>query len=245
MPTTRSYFISTTPRTGSFLLAHALDSTRIAGRPQEYFDPNYQAVWLERLGISSDAEFFGKILAEGTSPNGVFAAKVHWHQFEYLAGKLRAVHDDGPLLNLLGRTFPDLRYVFLTRRDKIRQAVSFYRAIETNIWWKVRAEAPASWDALPPAPPFNYEQIDHWVTRLADFESSWRRHFELAGVTPFEVAYEDLLGAYESTVLSILRYLELPITNGLPVAPPRLEKQADEISQEWVDRYREMRQASL
>jgi LPS sulfotransferase NodH len=244
MATARSYFISTTPRTGSFLLAHALDSTRIAGRPQEYFDPNFDGLWLERLGISSDAEFFGKILAEGTTPNGVFAAKVHWHQFEYLAGKLRAVHGDGPLFDLLGRTFPDLRYVFLTRRDKVRQAVSFYRAIETKIWWKVRADAPANGDALSPAPPFNYEQIDHWVTRLADFESSWRRHFEKAGVTPFEVAYEDFLGSYETTVVSILRYLELSITDGLTVAPPRLERQADEVTQAWVRRYQEMRQVS-
>ena len=135
MPLNRSYFISTTPRTGSFLLAHALDSTGIAGRPQEYFDPNFEELWLERLGISSDAEFFEKILPEGTTPNGVFAAKVHWHQFEYLARKLRAVHGGGPILDLLRDTFPDLRYVFLTRRDKVRQAVSYYRAIETNIWW--------------------------------------------------------------------------------------------------------------
>jgi LPS sulfotransferase NodH len=242
MPTARSYFISTTPRTGSFLLAHALESTELAGRPQEYFDPNFEALWLERLSISSDAEFFGRILAEGTTPNGVFAAKVHWHQFEYLAGKLRAVHGDGLISDLLGRTFPDLRYIFLTRRDKVRQAVSFYRAIETKIWWTFRAEGPANRPAPPPAPPFDYEQIDYWVTRLADFESSWRRHFERAGVAPLEVVYEDFLGAYDSTVLSILRYLELPITGSLTVAPPRLEQQADEVSQAWVHRYREMRQ---
>ena len=109
MPMARSYFISTTPRTGSFLLAHALDSTGIAGRPQEYFDPNFENLWLERLGISSDAEFFEKVVPEGTTPNGVFAAKVHWHQFEYLAGKLQSVHGDGPILDLLERTFPGLR----------------------------------------------------------------------------------------------------------------------------------------
>jgi LPS sulfotransferase NodH len=241
MPLNRSYFISTTPRTGSFLLAHALDSTGIAGRPQEYFDPNFETIWLERLLISSDVQLFEKILPAGATPNGVFAAKVHWHQFEYLAGKLGAVHGDGPLLSLLGRTFPDLRYVFLTRRDKVRQAVSYYRAIETNVWWSVRTGAMADRGNVAPTPQFNYEQIDHWVTRLSHFESSWRRHFERAGVTPFEVAYEDFLGAYGPTVLSILRYLELPVTEGLSIAPPRLEKQADEVSEMWVRRYREMR----
>jgi LPS sulfotransferase NodH len=240
MPLNRSYFISTTPRTGSFLLAHALESTGIAGRPQEYFDPNFESLWLERLGISLDAEFFAKVLPEGTTPNGVFAAKVHWHQFEYLGRKLQAVHGDGQILDLLKATFPDLRYVFLTRRDKVRQAVSYYRAIATNIWWSVRAESGADRDI--PAPVFDYEQIDHWVSRLWDFELSWRQHFERAGVKPFEVSYEEFMRAYEPTVLSILRYLDLPIADGLRIAPPRLEKQADEVSATWVRRYWQMRQ---
>ncbi len=195
-----------------------------------------------RLGASSDAEFLQRVLAEGTTPNGVFAAKVHWHQFEFLAGKLRAVHGDARMLDLLRRTFPDLRYVFLTRRDKVRQAVSYYRAIETNVWWTVAGDARGLREPAAPPPEFNYELIDDWVTQLSIFESSWRRHFERAGVTPFEVAYEDFLEAYEPTVLSILRYLDLSFTDELGVAPPRLERQADEVSLEWVRRYREMRQ---
>ena len=83
MPMSRSYFISTTPRTGSFLLAHALDSTGIAGRPQEYFDPNFEKDWCVAWA-SADAEYFEKVLPAGTTPNGVFAAKVHWHQFVHL-----------------------------------------------------------------------------------------------------------------------------------------------------------------
>ncbi len=242
MPLNRSYFISTTPRTGSFMLAHALDSTGIAGRPQEYFDPNFENLWLERLGITSDAEFFGKILPEGTTPNGVFAAKVHCHQFEYLAGKLRAVHGDRPILDLLRTTFPDLRYVFLTRRDKVRQAVSYYRAIATNAWWSAHSDSRADRNTPAPPPEFNYEQIDHWVTRLWEFERNWRQHFDQAGVTPFEVSYEEFVANYEPTVLAILRYLELPITEAMGIAPPRLEKQADELSEAWVRRYWEMRQ---
>ena len=93
-----------------------------------------------------------------------------------------------------------------------------------------------------PAPQFDYERIDHWVTRLSNFEWSWRRHFERAGVKPFEVAYEDFVGAYEPTVLAILRYLEIPVAEGLKIAPPRLEKQADLVSEMWVRRYHEMRQ---
>ncbi len=219
MNPSRSYFLSTTPRTGSSLLAEALESTQVAGRPQEYFDPNYEADWLEKLGIRSDAEFFAKVLPAGTTSNGVFGAKVHWHQFEHLVGKLRVVHGEGPLLDLLARAFPDLRYVFLTRRDRIRQAVSYHRAIETNTWRTVAGDEAGGRDASRPPPRFDYERIDHWVTRLSEFEAYWRRHFERAGVRPLEVTYEELVEAHEPTVRSVLGYLELPCRRDIVDSP--------------------------
>jgi len=246
MPIYLSYFISSSPRTGSTLLADALEFTGIAGKPREYFDPNYEKQWLEELKISADTEYFDKILSAGTTPNGVWSAKVHWHQFVHLTTKLRLfqAHNVSDL-ELLRRTFPNLRYVFMTRRDKVRQAVSYCSAIRTGVWWSIRPNANGSGDSPAPtplsAPSFDFEQIDHWVTRLTDFESNWRRHFESLGVEPFEVAYEEFVGAYESTVRAILRYLDLPISAGLKVAPPRLQKQADAVSEEWVQRYRELK----
>ena len=234
-----SYFISTSPRTGGFLLAEALESTRIAGRPREYFDRVFQQNWRETLAVVSDAEYFEKALAAGTTPNDVFGAKVLWHQFEHLLVKLQLIQGNGLSdIELLRRTFPELRYVFLTRRDKIRQAVSYDRAIRSGVWWSISANADQQISEPPvPAPPFSFEKIDDWVTRLTEFESNWRRHFKRIGVEPFEVAYEDLVGSYESTVHTILRFLDLPISEARKVALPRLRKQADEVTEEWVRRY--------
>ena len=123
------------------MLAEALESTGIAGRPREYFDPVFQKKWCESLAIASDAEYFEKALAAGTTPNGVFGAKVLWHQFEHLLVKLRRIQGNGLSdLELLDRTFPDLRYIFLTRRDKIRQAISYDRAIRSGVWWSIADE---------------------------------------------------------------------------------------------------------
>ena len=229
---TLSYFISTAPRTGGFLLAEALESTRIAGRPREYFDKVFQQNWSDGVGVASDAEYFEQALAAGTTPNGVFGAKVLWHQFEHLLVKLRLIQGNGLSdLELLRRTFPELRYVFLTRRDKIRQAISYDRAIRSGVWWSISAHS----DQQSPTPPFVFENIDDWVTRLTEFESNWRRHFKRIGVEPFEVTYEDLAEDYESTVHAVLRYLNLPDSEKCTVAPPRLRKQADAITEEWVE----------
>jgi trehalose 2-sulfotransferase len=240
--TNLSYFISTTPRTGGFLLAEGLQSTTIAGRPREYFDPAFEKQWVACQASTPETEYLEMVMAAGTTPNGVFGAKVLWHQFAHLTAKRRLIEGSGACgVELLRRAFPDLRYVFLTRRDKIRQAISYDRAIRTGVWWSIPTTANGDGHTPVPIaepPPFDFEQIDEWVTRLSQFESSWRRHFQRVGVEPFEVAYEDLAAGYERTVLAILGYLDLPISEGLKVAPPRLEKQADDVTEEWVDRYK-------
>jgi len=243
---TRTYFIATSPRTGGFLLAEALESTRIAGRPREYFDPVFKEHWSSRLAIKSDTEYYENVMTAGTTPNGVFGAKVLRHQFEHLLSKLRLIegHDLSDL-ELLERVFPDLRYVFLTRKDKIRQAVSYDRAIRSGVWWLIPNDAHGT-GAPPPStsaitPPFDFKQIDEWVARLTEFESNWRRHFQRTGIEVFEVAYEDLAETYESTVLEVLRYLDLPVSAGLQVGRPRLQKQADDVTDEWVRCYQELK----
>ena len=95
------------------MLAEGLESTQLVGRPREYFDPEFQRNWCDNLGLSSDAEYFRRALAAGTTPNGVFGAKVLWHQLDNLLAKLRLIQGNGlsdP--DLLARTFPGLRDVF-------------------------------------------------------------------------------------------------------------------------------------
>jgi LPS sulfotransferase NodH len=239
------YFISTSPRTGGFLLAEGLQSTGIAGRPREYFDPLFEKQSRRDHANKPEFDFLESVIAAGTTLNGVFGAKVLWHQFEHFLSTPRQIAGSMACgFELLRRLFPDLRYVFLTRKDKVRQAVSYYRAIRTGVWWSIRASANGNEQSLTQSaerPPFNFEQIDEWVTRLTQFETCWRHHFRRAGVRPFEIAYEDLVRAYESTVLEILGYLDIPMHAGLLVAPPRLQKQADELTEEWIDRYKRLK----
>jgi LPS sulfotransferase NodH len=153
------------------------------------------------------------------------------------------VGDGAGDLELLKRTFPELRYIFLTRRDKVRQAVSYHRAISTGVWWSFRLNTSdhGASRALANFSQSDFEQIDYWVKELTNFESSWRRHFENVRVQPLEVAYEDFVESFESTVLDVLRYLGLPASEGMTIAPPRLQKQADATSEHWVRLYMEMK----
>jgi len=61
------------------------------------------------------------------------------------------------------------------------------------------------------------------------------------GITPFNIFYEDFIQNYEGTVRTILDHLELD-SSSVAIAPPALIKLADDISEEWAQRFREERQ---
>src|SRR5438270_3529957 len=75
------YLICTLPRSGSWLLAEALHSTGIAGRPREYFAPEAKDSFTQQWRLpatSSYIDFIEAAMRTGTTSNGVFGAKTHW-----------------------------------------------------------------------------------------------------------------------------------------------------------------------
>jgi LPS sulfotransferase NodH len=58
---------------------------------------------------------------------------------------------------------------------------------------------------------------------------------------PFTIVYEDFIQEYEKTVRTVLEFLELD-TIGVEIPPPQLAQTADNITEEWVQRFRQERQ---
>jgi trehalose 2-sulfotransferase len=245
-----SFFICHTLRCGSTLLCDALSSTGVAGYPEEYFPERHhpgRAVYVTTAAALKDPEMWqsdwtntpveqclDRALESGTTPNGVFASKVKWFNIPCLRDMLRSLPEGGGLsfAEHLDTLFPNLRYVWVTRRDKVRQAVSLVRARQSTQWTAVSAE---------PQPPvgadYNFHVIDAALRRIVREECAWGEYFTHAGVTPFTIVYEDLVGNYESTVRQLLDHLEIRLPRGYVFPSPLLHKQADQASEEWVARY--------
>ena len=190
-PTLRkTYFICTAPRSGSFLLSDGLTATRIAGRPQEYFDQSFEGYWRERLGIRPEDEYLLKLLNQGTTANGVCGAKVLWYQLKNLVSHLGSTD-----LSIAGmhaavtEAFPNLQYIWLVRRDKVAQAVSYYKAVESDVWW-VTSDVQKKPKSIP---KFDVEQIERHRRLIFDYERGWQEYFRVGGITPYVVVYEDLV----------------------------------------------------
>lgn len=241
-----SYLICCVPRTGSWLLAEALQSIEIAGRPREYFAPEQKNRFYNLWGMSPTADYSGflsRAMTEATTLNGVCGAKVHWYQFNDLLARLRGLPElkDLPLQALLPEVFPNLRYIYLTRRDRIRHVVSYARASDTRIWWDVDPSAGRGRRVLAKTPKFDVGKLDRLFHSFARHQREWRRYFQHCGVTPLEVYYEDFAEDQTAAVHQILEYLKISFPSNMVVRRSRLRKQADALSESWTQRYRHIR----
>jgi trehalose 2-sulfotransferase len=123
---------------------------------------------------------------------------------------------------VLAAAFPGLRYVWLRRDDKLRQAISWWRAAATGQYALAAGQQPAK----PPA--FDRDAISGLVQYAQDCETGWRDWFSANSVQPLQIEYEDLTRDLNHTVRGIAEYLDITLPPGLEPARPRLQRQADD-----------------
>ena len=228
----------------------ALRWSGLPRRPHEYFDPERHANIVERLAFREMPDGAAKpnplwhpdtydqylewALAQGTTPNGVFAAKLMWGYLGDFAQLLRGIDGMGgrPLPELLGRAFPGLRYVQITRQNKIRQAVSLWKAVQTQAWKREAGEEVERSVELV----FSFRAINYLVRLLTAHDASWDAYFLGLGYEPLKITYEELAESTDAVIRRVLVHLGIPAPADLVVEAPRLSVQADELSEEWVRR---------
>jgi LPS sulfotransferase NodH len=59
------------------------------------------------------------------------------------------------------------------------------------------------------------------------------------GVEPMEVVYKEFVEDYAGTVVWLLEGIGVSIPENFAVAEPKMRRQADELSEEWVHLYNE------
>jgi LPS sulfotransferase NodH len=215
-----TYAVCALPRSGSSLLCELLFSTGLAGAPAEYFDSEMRKQLSRRWETKSLDDYLRVLLAKKTGPNGVFGFKAHFFQLDevFPGASLEAA-------------FPGVRYVYITRSDMLRQAISWVRALQTQKWASDH-EVPVRHLEV-----FSREQIDNLIAGVIERERRWEMFFADSGIEPLRVIYEDLVAAPEDTVLAVLGHIGLEQSGSIPVATPTLRRQADELTEEWVGRY--------
>lgn len=236
-----SYLVCGTPRTGSNLLCGLLKSTGVAGHPEELFWHEFEPYWTERWGAADAAGYLDGAIRAGATTNGVFGAKLMWDHLPALFAKLAATHGNHACSDReqLERSFPNLRLIWIWREDTIAQAISLWRAVQTDVWTADEKRAPWSVKRTPMVreAQFDFDRIRDFVIRVQNENAAWRRWFAANRSEPFSIRYEDLVENMEGATRGVLDFLGVELPAGTAIEP-RHTRQADDVSAEWAARYR-------
>lgn len=239
----RAYLIVGNPRSGTTYLASALAATGVLGLPYEYFwdlgrperlDAIQRALGAKGAEDSEYVERINDVFRRGTTPNGVFGAKLFWPDAHQLAERrdlfssgIARTSGSGPIWEIFGR---DVRFV-LIHRNCIRSAISLWKALESNEWHRIGSAPETTGTKL---------STDVWsISALhADQhrgEIGWRSIVAAANRRVLEVSYDDLC----VNLLDVVERISLFMGQDRPplrVAPPLVRlanAETDAIEAEW------------
>jgi trehalose 2-sulfotransferase len=225
------------------LLSEGLAATSVAGRPREWFnvleEQQHRARW--RMDHSSDlsySQYLDLVKARSATANGIRGIKLHYYQFAELPRKMSSIENGTGLTaaQCLASLFPGARHIWLTRRDKARQAISLLIASKTGQWWKLdRPEQETTKENN------DYEFDPHAIALrekvLTASDVKWKTYFEENQLSPLIIYYEDLVSNYAGTITSVLQWLGVPDGEAIQVRPTRLKKQSNTRNDDWLARY--------
>ena len=195
---------------------------------------------------------------QGTTENGVFGAKMMWNYFGDFISLVRNVpqYRDLPLDELMPAVFPDLTFVRVIRANKVRQAISLWKAVQTATWRQNEPQnghyevGPEDTDTPPyktfldehRAPlRFHFGAINHLLGRVLHDEARWDAFFEHVRIRPVLVLYENFASDYVASTESVLEQLDLEVPEGALKLETRMKRQSDGINDDWARRYAELR----
>ncbi|WP_167459254.1 MULTISPECIES: Stf0 family sulfotransferase [Streptomyces] len=138
------------------------------------------------------------------------------------------------LLNLaFGRT----RFVCLRREDVLAQAVSWLRAEQTDTWYIGGNGEIGGNGGRGQLPVFDADRIGELVQIIDEHNAAWEAWFATCGISPLRVRYEELDTDMAGVTEGILTFLGLSSPDGRAIVP-RHKRQADELNDQWIERYR-------
>jgi trehalose 2-sulfotransferase len=269
-PTT-SYLICATPRSGSTLVCDILRATGVAGAPTEYFhawlqvhrEPSSYRRFMAALArpyfMTAHAlvsPFLTRMMAKSMTPNGVFGLKVMSGYFDTFVDALRPIAgcEACPPTEVLDRVLPNLHYVYLTRRDKLGQAISLARAVQSDEWssprhrgwyvlfetWAKAVKVVMSVSLRPVVRrqlAYDYDQIASMHDMLVEHDAAWELFFRESGIEPLRIEYESFVRSMERSTRDILDFLGVALSPDYVFRRPIVDRQADSLNAAWRARF--------
>jgi len=189
--------------------------------------------WNEKWHTHSEKAYLDQVLAYSENNTGVVGLKVMRLYWQNFISTLQAAENASQTTEyeILNQVFPGLQFIFITRRDKVRQGISWLKFLQGAAWhWE--ADLPQVLENLSYQP----EVIRDFITQTAIHETAWLEFFRQNCISPYIVVYEDLVHTYEETAQAILDFLGIQYDD-LVFGERRFKKQADDLTEAWIQRF--------
>lgn len=232
----RTYIVCATQRSGSTLLCHLLTNTNKVGHPKEYLLPTHNS----KVSFDEDnyLQYVCDSLEAHASEEGITGVKIMDNHFLELLERLHSSKssDTKSDLETLCDVFPAVKFIFVTRENKLRQAISLARAEQSNQWEK-HSSSSCSIEKQGKF-SINPFYIKSAIKRATEREDIWKKFFRENSITPYTITYEDLVKAQSLHTQRVLEFLEISDAFKIVVAPSILKKQADFYTEFLIVYYR-------
>jgi len=220
----RTYVVCASSRSGSTLLCDLLHGTERLGVPAEYMSlsPERRTRFAERLGVPPDTRltrgtYLRALIRRRTSDEGFFGMKLLFGQLVQRGG---------------GRTMHQLmrgsRLVWMRRRDRLAQAVSFSIAARTRRFSRTAGTEetvdPGAFDAI---------LVNASLGHVSAEDTGWAVYFAESGITPYEVYYEDLLADTDRVCAGVCAHIGLADPPRFLLDQAGTARQESEINDAW------------
>jgi trehalose 2-sulfotransferase len=244
-----AYIICGTPRSGSTLLCDLLAGSGVAGRPNSYYRPPSIADFAEEMGVplaagaaGFDRAYLAAVLKAGRGDTGVFALRLMWDAVAPLSERLDRLFPDLATDALrFERAFGPVTYLYLSREDKVAQAVSRLKAEQTGLWHVAADGSDRERSGPPRSAVYDAERLSTFIAEVARDEAAWERWFSAQRIAPFRLTYDQLAADPRAVLARVLTALGLDAARAAGVAV-RTSRMADAESLAWVARYENARE---
>ncbi|MCP4330693.1 MAG: hypothetical protein GY791_20050 [Alphaproteobacteria bacterium] len=233
----KAYIVCASPRSGSGVLCEALWTTGRAGQPDEYFGRETMPIYWQKWGVRDYPDYVRRMISMTTTANGIFGVKIHALHRLLIDEVFRGQSDGSPTTGLdrLVDHLPNVEFVWLRRRDRVRQAISWSRASLNQQFYRRRGD-PVSAMGFP----FDFDDILERCQELKNFDRFWDGFLRHRGIDPLRLFYEDdLEHDFRAGTRRALDWIGVDNVDGLNISSTFC-KQSDELSERYCERFKTM-----
>jgi len=218
-----------------------LIDTGIAGNPGEHFTLHGESSFAEKYQVENYEAFRAQFWKLATGGQQIAGVKNGAHRtydqifYKELFAWKGIVPESDPEL-LLNDLLPNCKHIIMVRNNKIRQAVSWWKAIQDNTWHLLPNQTYTNAAGFY-EDKYDINALKHLYQEAVLRDIAAQDYLDQHGLAALTIAYEELIAHPKVVLKRVLNHLAIDLNFQL-MPTFHYQQTANEINEDWVQRFR-------